>query len=115
MISELKGYSIITLFIIYCLLLTAINYLLQSFLITNTVLHNSYAEQLSYERVEEIIQGQNKYAWVGYAILPLIYAVKFLLIGCCLLLGSLFFDIKLKFSDAFKIALLADIIFIIPL
>lgn len=78
-------------------------------------MHNSYAEQLSYDRIEEIIDGQNKYAWISYAILPLIYAIKFFLVACCLLAGSMFFDIKLKFGEAFKIALLADAVFIMPM
>lgn len=115
MLNQLKAYHTFWLFISYCLFLIAVTYSVQSFLITNSVFHNSYTEQLSYDRIEEIIDGQNKYAWVGYAILPLIYAIKLFLVACCLLAGSMFFDIKLKFSEAFKIALLADVIFIIPL
>lgn len=115
MVNQLKTYPTVWLFIIYCLFLTAITYLMQSFLITNNVMHNSYAEQLSYDRIEEMIDGQNKYAWAGYAIFPLIYAIKFFLVACCLLVGSMFFDVKLKFGEAFKIALLADVVFIIPM
>lgn len=115
MLNQLKTYSTIWLFIIYCLFLTAINYLTQSFLITNDVFHNSYAEQLSYDRIEELIDGQTKWAWIVYAILPLIYTLKFFLVACCLLVGSMFFDLKLKFSEAFRIALLADVVFIIPM
>lgn len=90
-------------------------YLIQSFLITDNVFYASYAEQLSYDRIEEIIAGQNRWAWVTYAILPVIYAIKFFLVACCLLAGSMFFDVKLKFSQAFKIAILADVVFILPL
>lgn len=115
MLMQLKTYSTVRLFIIYCLFLTAITYLIQSFLVTSNVLHNSYAEQLSYDRIEEIIDGQNKYVWISYAILPLIYVIKFFLVACCLLAGSMFFDIKLKFGEAFKIALLADAVFIMPI
>ncbi|RZL32281.1 MAG: hypothetical protein EOO96_14440 [Pedobacter sp.] len=95
--------------------MATITYLVQSYLITSDVFHNSYAEQLSYDRIEEMIDGQNKYAWVGYAIVPLIYAIKFFLVSLCLLTGSMFFDIKLKFGEAYKIALLADIVFVIPM
>lgn len=108
--NQVKTYNTLLLFFSYCFFFIAISYLTQSFLLTNNVFHNSYAEQLSYDRIEEIIDGQSKYAWVGYAIIPLIYALKFFLVACCLMVGSMFFDVKLKFSEAFKIALLADVI-----
>lgn len=115
MLNQLKNYNTVWLFISYCFLFVAATYLVQFFLITDSLIHSSYTEQLSYDRIEELIDAQNKYAWVGYIVLPLIYALKFFLVANCLLAGSLFFDIKLKFSEAFKIALLADIVFIIPL
>ena len=115
MINQLRACSSACLLIAYCLFTSAITYLTQSFLITNDVLHNSYAEQLSYDRIEEMISGQTKWAWVNFVILPIIYAIKFFLVACCILVGSMFFDIKLKFSEAFKIALLADVVFIIPI
>ena len=115
MLQQLKAFHTIWLYIAYCLFFMAITYLVQAFLINDSVFHNSYAEQLSYDRIEEMIDSQDKYAWVAYAIIPLIYAIKFFLVACCLLAGSMFFDIKLKFSEAFKIALLADLVFIIPL
>ncbi len=114
MLNQLKAYPTVRLFIFYCIYFSSITYLVQSFLFTENVIYNSYAEQLSYDRIEEIIDGQNKYAWVGYAILPFLSAIKFFLVACCLLAGAVFFDIKLKFGQAFKVAILADAIFILP-
>jgi hypothetical protein len=88
---------------------------MQSFLFTENVIFNSYGEQLSYDRIEEIIDGQNKYAWVGYAIIPILSCTKFFLVACCLVAGALFFDLKLKFGQAFKVAILADVVFIVPM
>ncbi|RZK59206.1 MAG: hypothetical protein EOO91_05795 [Pedobacter sp.] len=115
MLKQLQAYNTVGLFIFYCFFLAAITYLMQSLLLTDNVLYNSYAEQLSYDSIEEMIDGQTKWAWIAYSILPLIYALKFFLVACCLLAGSMFFDLKLKFNEAFKIALLADVVFIIPM
>lgn len=115
MINQFKTYSTFWIFIIYCFFLTAITYLVQSFLITDSVLYNSYAAQLSNERILEILNEQSKWQWLTYMIAPLLCFIKFFLVGCCLMIGSIFFDIKIKFGEAFKIALLADVIFIIPL
>ena len=114
MLNQLKAYPMLWLFIFYCIYLSSITYLAQSFLFTENVIYNSYGEQLSYDRIEEIVDGQNRYAWVGYAILPFLSAVKFFLVACCLLAGAVFFDIKLKFGQAFKVAILADAIFVLP-
>ena len=78
MLNQLKAYPSLMLFIFYCIYLSSVTYLAQSFLFTENVIYNSYGEQLSYDRIEEIIDGQNKYAWVGYAIVPLLSFTKFL-------------------------------------
>lgn len=115
MIKELKIYSTFWMFIVYCSFLTAITFLVQSFLITDSIMYNSFAEQLSSERITEMLREQNKWQWLTYTIAPLLCCIKFFAIACCLLAGSMFFEVKLKFSEAFKIALLAEIVFIIPL
>ncbi|WP_291399529.1 hypothetical protein [Daejeonella sp.] len=115
MLNQLKTYPTVWLFIFYCLYLSCINYFVQTFLFTENVIYNSYAEQLSFDRIEEIIDEQNKYSWLGYLIIPLLQAIKFFLVACCLAAGALFFDLKLKFGQAFKVALLADVVFIVPM
>lgn len=115
MLNQLKTYPTVWLFIFYCLYLSSITYFVQTFLFTENIIYNSYAEQLSYDRIEEIIDEQNKYSWLGYLIIPLLQAIKFFLVACCLVVGSLFFDLKLKFGQAFKVALLADVVFIVPM
>lgn len=115
MLNQFKTYSTSWVFVIYCFFLTAVTFLVQSFLVTEDVLYNSYAEQLSNESILEILNEQDKWKWLTYAIAPLLCGVKFFLVACCLLVGSMFFDLKLKFNEAFKAALLADVVFIIPM
>jgi hypothetical protein len=115
MLNQLKTYPMVWLFIFYCLYLSSITYIVQTFLFTENVIYNSYAEQLSFDRIEEIIDEQNKYSWIGYSIIPILLAIKFFLVACCLVVGTLFFDLKLKFGQAFKVALLADVVFIVPM
>lgn len=115
MINQFKTYSTFWLFILYSFFLTVITFLVQSFLITDSILYNSFAEQLSKERITEMLSDQNKWQWITYTIAPLLCCVKFFVIACCLLIGSIFFEVKLKFNETFKIALLAEVVFIIPL
>lgn len=82
MLQELKTYGNFKLWLIYSAFLVAINYLVQSFLITNDVLYQSLGEQLSYERIDQLLVVQQKWAWLGYLILPFLYAIKFFLVAC---------------------------------
>jgi hypothetical protein len=55
MLNQLKAYPTVRLFVIYCIYLSSITYLAQSFLFTKNVIYNSYEGQISYDRMEEII------------------------------------------------------------
>ena len=55
MLNQLKAYPTVWLFIFYCIYLSSITYLAQSFLFTKNVIYNSYEGQISYDRMEEII------------------------------------------------------------
>ena len=115
MIEELKKYNTGKMFCIFCLYMIAFMYIQHLFLINDQLYYNSLSDQLTYDRIEKMLAFQKKWSWLGYCFLPVIYAIKFLLIGSCLLVGSIFVKHKLKFSEAFKIALLSDIVFIIPM
>lgn len=115
MLKELKSYSALHFFFTYCLFLLLFLYLGQILLIDNNVFYNSLSEQLSASKIEGVISFHKKWAWLTYISIPVIYGIKLLLITSCLLAGSLFLDFKMKFEDAFKAALLADVIFIVPM
>lgn len=114
MINEIKNYSTVKMFGIYCLYIIAFMYLQHLFLINDQLYYNSLSNQLSYDSIDKMLAFQKKWQWLSYCAIPLLYFFKFLLISCCLLCGSIFFDAKLKFSDAFKISILSDIVFVIP-
>ncbi len=74
-----------------------------------------YGEQLAYERIVELIELQNKWLWVGYLFMPVIYLIKFFLISCVLLMGVFIIGLKVEFKEIFKITILAEFIIFIPL
>ncbi|MCH7785829.1 MAG: hypothetical protein IIB06_10515 [Bacteroidetes bacterium] len=74
-----------------------------------------YGEQLSYERIVELIEIQNKWLWLGYLLLPIIYFIKFFLISCVLLMGIFILGLEVRFQDVFKITVFSEFIFFIPM
>ncbi|MBC6401424.1 MAG: hypothetical protein GDA37_10535 [Ekhidna sp.] len=66
------------LFPVLVLTASVVSSLLQSFIITDSVFKDHF-QQLSIERVEDFLKLKDQWAWVNYAILPIIYLLKFTL------------------------------------
>ncbi|QEC76157.1 hypothetical protein [Mucilaginibacter ginsenosidivorax] len=82
---------------------------------SDTVIYNYYSQQLGADRIEEFINLQKKYQYLGYIILPICYSIKFFLISMCLMVGAIFSNFKISFSKIFKIVIISETIFLIPL
>jgi hypothetical protein len=78
-------------------------FLVSYFLISDTLYFNNFAEQLSYEQIEELVVRGKKWKWIGYAITPVIYFFKLWLVTFCLSLGSFFADKKFSFQTFFNL------------
>ena len=76
--SESTNFKVKRFYLFPVLILTAsvVSFLLQSFIITDSVFKDHF-QQLSIERVEDLLQLKDQWAWVNYAILPTIYLLKF--------------------------------------
>ncbi|WP_428655089.1 hypothetical protein [Runella sp.] len=83
-------------------------------LISDTLYFNTFAEQLTYEQIEAVITQTKEWQWVGYALIPLIVLIKLTLITACLSLGVYFFTNHFSFKAAFRVALEAEFVFLIP-
>lgn len=101
-------------FVFLCLLSIFITYAAKSLLISEDLYFRLFGDQLSYERVAEIIALNEKWEWVSYAIIPLYYLAKIFLVAVCIYIGSLLFGIDISFTKIFHAALLAEGIFLIP-
>ncbi|MCP9766785.1 hypothetical protein EGI22_02620 [Lacihabitans sp. LS3-19] len=96
-------------------ILTITTFIFSKEFITNEILVNFYSSQLPYAQIETIISKQQKYEWVGYLFIPIIYLLKISLISLCLYTGILLSNVKtLSFSKIFSAVVLADILFLIP-
>lgn len=83
-------------------------------LISESLYFNTFAEQLTYEQIELLIDHSKKWVWVSYAILPVLTFTKLTLVASCLSIGLYFFTNRFSFKSAFAIALEAEFIFLIP-
>lgn len=89
-------------------------YLFNTLIITKDVFYYSLGNQLTFERIEEIINNQSKYLWVGYLFIPVWLLLKTFMVNLTLQAGALLYGIKLKLSQTIKVALMAEFVFLIP-
>ena len=46
-------------------------YLVQEFVLTEEVYHNTLGERMAYDRIEKMLTQQREFSWLGYALIPL--------------------------------------------
>jgi len=59
------------------------------------LVYNFYAEQLAKDQLQKLLEAQQKWAWVGYAIIPLLLLLRSSLVALCLSVGVFFNTNKL--------------------
>jgi hypothetical protein len=101
------------LFSIMTIILLAITYIYNEFLISDSTYYNTFAEQLTAEKIDGLIEQTQKWSWLGYVIVPIIYFFKFSLIALILLTGFFFINKTVSFSVLFKAVMLAEIPFLL--
>jgi len=86
---------------------------------TKEIMYNFYAELLAQEQLDKLIENQQKWQWLGYAIIPLIILIRSGLVAISLSVGNFFYTIdndeseydnQPKFKQFFRIALLGEFV-----
>lgn len=90
--------------------------ILSNFLLnTEDLLINFYSEQLAKDQLEQLLENQQKWAWLGYAILPLLILIRSSLVAFCLSIGLFFYETEnaIKFKQVFRVALLGEFVLVL--
>ena len=102
------------LFLLLIVALSGFIFLSNYLLISETLYFNTFAEQLTYEQIENIINEGKKWEWVSYVILPILTLIKLTLVASCLSIGLFFVTNTFSFKATFRVALTAEFVFLIP-
>lgn len=103
------------LFLIVCLVLFIITFLIKRILLTEDLVYNLYSEQLTQEIIDQILKSQQKWEWVGYLVIPLVVLLRSSLVAICLSVGMFFYNMEhtIKFKHFFKIALVGEFVLVL--
>ncbi|WP_316844823.1 hypothetical protein [Pedobacter psychrodurus] len=90
--------------------ITIVSYIFTKKLITHDIFYNSFRSQLDNPRIDELFDFQEKYAWIGFAFIPVWLLLKNFVVSLCLQIGLILNNTKLKSGATFKIAITAEFV-----
>ncbi|MDZ7900741.1 MAG: hypothetical protein U5N85_22275 [Arcicella sp.] len=108
----MNNYKVVIALFIVIFLVEILQLFSMKILYLDKLYFDSLLNQMSYEKIQELSNESKKWAWLGYAIIPLIYLIKFSLVSTCLYIGAFFMNKRLKFSELFLVAIKAETVFI---
>lgn len=105
---------------IYLLLILSIGYVacqyfLNEIILTEDHYYESLKEQLSYQRIENILAMQDDWKWLGYLFMPLFLCLKLGVIALCLLAGAFLFNVDANLKKLFRIVVKAEFVLLLAM
>ncbi len=109
-LSKVNSYI---LFGIICIIYFLISYLSNTFIFTDQFYFRSLSDQFSYHTIQNLLNTQQQYWWLGYIITPLLVSLKVFFTAICVSIGAVLSTINFKFKTIFKATLMAEVVFIV--
>lgn len=101
-------------FIGICLSALVIEWAINYVLISDEIFFDTFSEQLSFEKITQIIDLSKKWRWAIYPLLPIVFFTKFFLISLCLACGAFLLRFEIEIKSLFKIVIISEFIFLLP-
>ena len=103
------------LFILIIFLYSLLTFLDKTYITTDSKIFDFLAKDYPSSVVQNYMESQKKWWWVGYAVTPVLIGVKVLLVAFCLNFVKILSDKleNVKFRDILFVVLIAEFVFII--
>lgn len=94
--------------------LISIKSFIDKVIISDELIYESLAEQLTTKQIHKFFEFQDKWQWVGYIFVPIIVLIKTSLIASTLYIGSFFFSkVAVTFKQLWGFVLTAEFVFLL--
>lgn len=101
------------LFIANILITALITWAIHFLYLTNSdIFYQTFNHQIVASRIDEMIEKANQWQWLGYALIPLVILLRVFLSVTMIYIGVFFTELRIEFSKLFKVAILADFIYV---
>jgi hypothetical protein len=93
-----------------CLVSLAVFFVQDQVVMTKELYYNLWGEQMTLERIDELLNFQAKWKWVNYLIIPLVLLVQLAGIAACLFTGAVLMDWKIRYRALFGLVVRAAVV-----
>lgn len=101
------------LFFLLLLATLVISHFSKEILNTEIVIANSLAEKLTHSQIEDALNLRDKWEWLAYIFLPLLFLIKISIIAAILDIGCFFYSKEIKYKKLFNIVVKAEFVFLL--
>jgi len=99
------------------LLLTGISVLMtfaiNELFVSEGLYYQSFGEKLATDRIAKMIELSHQWKWLGYVLTSVIILIRVSFTASCIYIGSFIGNLNVRFKELFKVALLADFVFVL--
>jgi hypothetical protein len=113
MINYLLGINRWMLFFLLIFFIDFTSLAISYLYLTSSLYYQSLGEQLTVDRIAKLIEFSQKWQWLGYLFIPIVVLLRVSFTTICLYTGFFLANFKVRFKDLFKVALLADFVFVL--
>jgi hypothetical protein len=106
-VSNWKLFFLISCFVV------SLSFLINYLFLTDELYYQTFGEQIAIDRITKMLEFSEKWQWLGYAFIPILILIRVNYTAICLYSWFFIANQKARFKDLFKIALLADFIFVL--
>jgi hypothetical protein len=110
---KIHNYSFVLYFFVITIISILISFSLNYLFLFDSLYFQSFGEKIATDRIAKIIEQSHKWQWLGYVFIPIVVLLRVSFTTICLYTGFFLANFKVRFKDLFKVALLADFVFVL--
>ncbi len=100
-------------FALLCVGYATTAYIQDTMILTKEVFYNTLGEQLTIERIDEMLEKQSEWKWVSYLLIPVVIAFQAFLVTLCLNCGTIMMNYTIRFRPLFTLVLRSSVVFLL--
>jgi len=101
------------LFGVFVVIYSFLAFLSVQYIFTEELYYRSLSDQLTQQNIENLLGITSQYWWIDYLLTPVLLTFKVSYTTICISIGIILSNIEFKFKTIFKVALLAEVVFVI--
>jgi len=113
MLEEPISFQLWKLYFLLIILLGLISFSISYLFLSDSIYYQTFGEQLAIEKIGIMLESARKWQWLSYVFIPVLVLIRVGYTATCLYIGMFVADLRARFRDLFKVALLADFVFVL--